>query len=216
VLESGVDLPQDAAVARPSATFEEGRVGGSTGCNRFTGSYTLDGDSLELGQLASTQMACIPPADAVERAYLAALGRVAGWRSEDEELVLVDSDETEVLRYAAATPVGTWQATAVQRGDALVSPIVGTELTATFAADGNLSGSAGCNRFTASYTTDKGSIEIGMPAATRKACAQPEGVMEQESAYLALLPTAVGYRVDGRSLELSGADGTLLVAFTRG
>ena len=39
--------------------------------------------------------------------------------------------------------------------------------------------------------------------------------MEQETAYLTLLPTAVSYRVDGTLLELLGADGTRLVTYAR-
>jgi hypothetical protein len=46
-------------------------------------------------------MACIPPADEVERAYLDAPGRVAGWRTDDSDLVLVDGDPAELLRYRA-------------------------------------------------------------------------------------------------------------------
>ena len=82
VLVSGVDV-EGWEQAAPSATFEDGKVAGSTGCNRFTASYTVDGDALELGQIATTRMACPPPADAVERDYTAALGRVTAWRSED-------------------------------------------------------------------------------------------------------------------------------------
>ena len=44
-------------------------------------------------------------------------------------------------------------------------------------------------------------------------CPEPEGVMEQEAAYLAALPTATNYRVDGRSLALLSADGTYVVSF---
>ena len=66
-----------------------GRAAGLTGCNRFTAPYTVDGDVLELGLIASTRMACPPPADAVERVYLAALERVTTWQSEDGELALL-------------------------------------------------------------------------------------------------------------------------------
>ena len=47
------------------------------------------------------------------------------------------------------------------------------------------------------------------------ACAEPKGVMDQEAAYLAALPTAVGYRVDGGSLALLSADGTSVATYTR-
>jgi heat shock protein HslJ len=214
VLAAGIDVEGWDEVA-PTATFEDERVAGSTGCNRFTGSYSIDGEAFELGQVASTRMACPPPGDAVERAYIAALEKVTGWRSGDDELTLVDADGEELLRYRPATPVGSWQATGIQTGNALAGPLAGTEITASFAASGALTGSAGCNNYTASYTTDRGGIEITEPAATRKACPEPAGVMEQEASHLAALPRATQYRVAGRSLELLTDAGTLVVGYTR-
>jgi heat shock protein HslJ len=215
VLSSGIDLPRDAAIARPSATFRNGTVAGSTGCNRYTGPYTVEGDSLELGNLATTRMACPPPADAIERAYLAALGQVGGWHSEDDELLLTTSEHEELLRYVPATPLGNWQVTGLLRGDAFTSTLAGTALTARFEEDGGPEGSAGCNTYSASYTSDRGAIEITEPASTRKACPEPAGVMEQETAYLALLPSAERFESDGRSLELLGADDKRLVSYVR-
>ncbi len=215
VLTAGIDVPQDVAVVWPSATFEDGTVSGSTGCNQYSGPYSVDGDSLELGQLAQTQMACAPPADRIEQSYVAALGRVAGWRLDGEGLVLSDADDAELLRYAPATPVGEWEVTGLLRDDASVSPLAGTVLTARFAEDGSLSGSSGCNTYTTSFTVEKGSIEIEPPAGTKKACAEPDGVMEQEAAYLAALPTAVSFRLAGSVLELIDAGGKRLVTYTR-
>lgn len=212
VLASGVDVEGWEEVA-PSATFMDGSVTGSTGCNRFTAPYTLDGGSLEIGQIASTRMACAPPADTVEREYVAALGQVKAWRSENDELTLLDGDDNDVLGYRVGTPAGSWQVTGIRQGDAIVSPIAATEITASFDADGTLSGSAGCNTYTAAYTTNRGEIEITDPAATRKACAEPEGVMKQEAAYLAALPTAVSFRVSGQSLELLTAEDTPLISY---
>ncbi len=151
----------------------------------------------------------------IEREYLAALPRVAAWRTEDDEVVLVDADEAELLRYERATPVGRWQVTSLLKGDALVSPIAGTELTATFGDDAKLSGSSGCNTYTAAYTTDKGAIEIADVAGTKKTCPEPAGVMAQETSYVALLPRAASFRVDGPVLELIDVDRQRLVAFAR-
>jgi heat shock protein HslJ len=154
----------------------------------------------------------------VERAFLAALERVAGWRVDDEGLVLLDAGDEELLRFGAATLVGSWIATGVLRQDreAFVSIATGTEITATFSEEDEVSGSAGCNTHTATYSTDGGAIEITTPAATRTLCPEPEGVMEQEAAYLEALGSAASYRVDGGALELLNADGTRLVHFTRG
>ena len=212
VLASGLDVEGWEEVA-PSATFMDGSVTGSTGCNRFTAPYTLDGATLEIGEVASTRMACAPPADTVERQYVAALGQVKAWRSENDELTLLDTDENDVLGYRVGTPDGSWQVTGIRQADAIVSPIAETEITASFAEDGTLSGSAGCNTYTAAYTTNKGEIEITDPTSTKKACTEPEGIMQQEAAYLAALPTAVSFRVSAGSLELLTAEETPLVSY---
>jgi heat shock protein HslJ len=215
VLTSGRDITLPASVA-PSALFEDGTVSGSTGCNQFTGPYSLDGDSLEIGDLATTLMACEPPRDATERAYVDALGLVSTWEVDGEELVLSDEDGDELLRYGVASLVGAWEVTGIKTGDAIVSPIVGTELTAVFGDDGALTGSAGCNNYTTSYTADEGAITVEAPGSTRKLCPEPEGVMEQEGAYLAALEEATEYTIDGTTAALVGADGQRLVTLARG
>ncbi len=214
VLSAGIDV-EGWETAAPSASFEDGRMTGSTGCNGYGRPYTVDGSTLELGQGTQTLIGCPPPAGDVESAFVAALEQVAGWRIEDDELVLVDADDSELLRFGAATPVGSWQATGVLRGDALTSPISGTSITATFSENGELDGSAGCNGYSATYSTDKGAIEVSTPAATKKLCPEPEGVMEQEAAYLDALAGASRFRIDGKTLQLLGADGTRVADFVR-
>src|SRR6185369_1496493 len=84
--DGGIEGVPWALESGPSATFADGTVTGSTGCNRFTASYALDGEKLEIGHVAATQMACPPPADKIERDYLAALDRVAAWDRTGDEL----------------------------------------------------------------------------------------------------------------------------------
>jgi heat shock protein HslJ len=210
VLESGAGLEPGGSA--PTATFEAGRVGGTTGCNRYSGTYVLDGGRLTIEPGATTLKGCPPPADEVERAYLAALGRVSGWRVEGDELVLL-AEGAPSLRFRAASPEGSWTVTSFVNGDAVTSPIPGTELTATFAADGTLSGSAGCNTYTATYETAEGSVTISPPASTRKFCDEPEGVMDQEAAYLAALPEAARFQLGEHGLELLRADGTFVATY---
>ena len=103
VLASGIEIAgwEDAA---PTATFDDGRLTGSTGCNRYTGPYSVEGETLQLGAVASTRMACVPPADAVEREFLAALEQVARWRSDLDGLVLMDDGDAELLGFVMPTP----------------------------------------------------------------------------------------------------------------
>ncbi|SFL35192.1 YbaY family lipoprotein [Shimia haliotis] len=78
----------------------DGRVSGSSGCNRFNGSVTVDGSALSFGPLASTRMACPAPLDAQERAFFGALERVAGFDVEGG-VALVDGAGNEVIRLMA-------------------------------------------------------------------------------------------------------------------
>jgi heat shock protein HslJ len=53
--------------------FEEGRVSGRVGVNRFTGPYTLGGETIEFGPAAVTRMAGPPELMKLEDRFLAAL-----------------------------------------------------------------------------------------------------------------------------------------------
>jgi heat shock protein HslJ len=213
-LAAGLDVVGWEDVA-PSATFAHGRVAGSTGCNRFTAPYTLRAEALTIGEVSTTQMACTGTAAAVEREFLAALTDVAAWRIDRDELVLLGDDDAELLRFRVPAPTGTWTATAILDADAVSSPLAGTEVTATFTDDGKLTGSAGCNNYTTTFRANRGAITIAEPATTKKACATPEGVMEQERAYLAALSITTDYRVEGSRLSLLTAEGTYAATFER-
>jgi putative lipoprotein len=57
----------------------DGNASGSTGCNNFNGSYTVDGAALTFGPLATTRMACQENLMVQEAAVLEALAGVSGW-----------------------------------------------------------------------------------------------------------------------------------------
>ncbi|BCL76176.1 hypothetical protein JHS3_19120 [Jeongeupia sp. HS-3] len=54
----------------------DGRISGSAGCNRYSGQYTLNGDALTIGKVATTRMACAPAAMKQETAFLKLLNQV--------------------------------------------------------------------------------------------------------------------------------------------
>jgi heat shock protein HslJ len=57
-----------------------GRVSGSGGCNRISGTYTRAGSTLKIGQLASTRMACADPArGGTEAQFISALQGTASY-----------------------------------------------------------------------------------------------------------------------------------------
>jgi heat shock protein HslJ len=63
------------------------RAVGFAGCNRFSASYRLSGDSLSFGPVASTRMACTD-GDELERSFLAALPAVVTYQVTDSALTL--------------------------------------------------------------------------------------------------------------------------------
>jgi heat shock protein HslJ len=197
--------------------FAAGKAAGSDGCNSYTGSYTADGTNIKFDQMASTMMACADPIMNQATAYMQALAKAATYKANAKQLTLFDAGGKELAVFNAQSNdlAGTsWIVTGYNNGkQAVVSVAIGTELTANFGTDGKLSGSAGCNNYTASYQTDGKKIAIGPAASTQKACEQ--AVMDQEQQYLAALSTAATYRIDGTKLELRTADGALAASFTR-
>ena len=67
------DLNGGGAVARAQLRFEGERVAGTAGCNRFTGGWRQEGQTISFGTLALTRMACPPPVMEVESRLLALL-----------------------------------------------------------------------------------------------------------------------------------------------
>jgi len=199
----------------------DGRVSGNDGCNSYTTTYTSDATTVKINTpAAATLMACPAPVMDQATAYDKALGQAATYKIDGQQLTLNDSGGKELAVFAAQSSdlAGTsWNVIAYNNGkQAVVSVINGTTITANFGKDGNLSGSGGCNNYSATYTTDgKSTISIGPAAATRKACAEPQGVMEQEAAYLNALSTAATYRIDGNQMEMRTSDGAIAASFLK-
>lgn len=78
------------------------RLRGYAGCNSMAGGYTLAGDALSFGPMAMTRRACIGDgADALESAFLAAVGATAGYRIIAEVLELRDATGKLRIKFEA-------------------------------------------------------------------------------------------------------------------
>lgn len=82
----------DAVGTQPTMAFAtDGSVSGTTGCNQYNGTYTTDGQTIKIGPLAMTRMACLEEAvNAQEVAFTAALEGATTWA--------IDSDGDLELR----------------------------------------------------------------------------------------------------------------------
>lgn len=198
-------------------SLTDGKVAGSTGCNTFNGSYTLDGESLSFGPLAITNMACEDALMTQEAAVIAGLEATTSYGIEGTSLELLDDAGEAVLTFQVMPPTslteGTWGATGINNGKGAVESLAaGSTVTAIFGSDGQISGNAGCNQYTGTYTTDGDTIEISQLASTKMACAD-EAVNTQEQNYLAALPKATTWSIVAGKLELRDDSGALQVSY---
>ena len=74
-----------------------------------------------------------------------------------------------------------------------------------------MSGNAGCNDYTGSYTVDGEMLTIGPLAATKKACGPAESAVE--TAFLTVMDKVATYSVSGDTLELKTADAKVRLKF---
>ena len=92
-----------------------------------------------------------------------------------------------------------------------------TEITLSFEAE-SLSGSAGCNGYSADKYTAKGNGTLaitGTLAVTVELCPSPKGIMEQEKAYIGALLNAATYQLIEERLEIDDASGETALVFAR-
>jgi heat shock protein HslJ len=112
-------------------------------------------------------------------------------------------------------PEGTqWVLTGYLANGTFLQPLNGTAVTLDFGNDGHITGSAGCNHYFAPYETKGAAVTIGPAGSTLMFCSGP-GVMEQESAYLALLGRAASVTTGNDTLIFSDTTGTTVLSFAR-
>lgn len=83
---------------KQTITFDdEGKVYGDSGCNRFTGGYTVKGDRITIGPLASTMMYCEGKMDA-EQSFLFKLQAAVSYKATEKKLKLFTPKDLMVFK----------------------------------------------------------------------------------------------------------------------
>lgn len=104
----------------------------------------------------------------------------------------------------------TWTVTAMPGVD--IDPTV--PITAVFGADGQVTGSGGCNNYSAAYTTSGSNLTVSSPMSSMMSC--NEGVDQQESQYFYLLEGSGAYEIKGNTLTLKDSSGQKTIEYTAG
>ncbi len=202
------------------ASFEaDGSVTGTAGCNNYTSTYEISANQITFGLGAMTRKMCAEDVMDQENEYMAALAVARTYELIEGRLYLFDESFNATAVFEAVNQGlsgSSWEVIAYNNSqEAVVTVILASQITISFGEDGQISGNAGCNDYFGAYEVIGENISFGPIGMTKKACLEPEGVMEQETLFLAALETATTYRVEGSTMVLSSADGARAASFQR-
>ena len=119
------------------------------------------------------------------------------------------SDDTGENNLVADLTGTEWILTLLN-GEALLQD---TRITLSFAD--KVTGNAGCNYYEAEYTATGGTLVIPEVVRTAMDCPVPEGILEQENAYVEALYSAASYQIVEDQLEIANEVGETTLVFTR-
>lgn len=188
-------------------------------CNSVFSTYTTDGSSITINPGISSLVACLPDSQADQ--FMAQLNSAAIYFIQGGNLFLDLPFDSGTMRFepqgtlppaadapAAEADGSTFYLVSFGPAGAEVPVLPDTQITASFSQD-MVSGNAGCNNYSAALIPADGFFTVGPAISTLMFCAEPEGVMEQEQAYLAALQGTGGYQweqtlVNGATLVTAG------------
>ncbi len=145
--------------------------------------------------------------------------------SKDSRWCLVGYDRT--VGWAAGRFLGEGASPDQFRAGAPINGLQGSEWRATWLADerldhevtvafksgGEVIGNAGCNMFKGTYTEERGLVDIGPLATTRKAC--PADLMDAEDTFLRGLQNTTSRKARHLVLVLLDAQSVIVAQFAR-
>jgi heat shock protein HslJ len=217
-LLNGTPPPEDvemSALFIPSDEPGTGTVGGSSGCNSYSGGYEVDGDNLTTGgPFATTLALCPPPIDELEQSYLATLEAAETYQILGDQLQINSADGVIVYQADRAPLQGTlWELVSIGPPDDPQPPVEGSDFKAVFikspeAPSGIMVGTTGCNEYNTSYAASLNEIKINLPAKTaNEDCPWGVGNFEVEQQYFLGLNAANSYTILGNELFISDTEG---------
>ena len=79
---------------------EDGRAGGSTGCNSYGGSYQVRGDTISFSRIVATRRACLDQnANEQEHRFLSVLESASRFRLSSNRLTILSDRTRSVLNF---------------------------------------------------------------------------------------------------------------------
>ena len=216
----GVPIPEEisiTAIFDPEREDEPGRVAGSSGCNDYTAGYVAQDDQLTIETPAATRKFCENGMDE-ETAFLAAFEGQHTYEILGDTMDLA-TDSGTLTFVADRTPLlgALWVLVSLGDVDEPQAPVEGANFAAQFTRNpespsGVVSGTTGCNEYSAAFVSNEQEIKINLPQKTQNEDCAP-GLFEQEQAYFLAMNDANDYRILGNTLIMPYDEGRQALVF---
>jgi heat shock protein HslJ len=203
------------------AFYEDNYLEGSAGCNSYGPNYAASYQRFRISEINRTRFECEAPPGIMpqDQAFFEALASIAAYHATEDRLEFRNTRGEKVLVYArklppvvdAALADTEWLLTSLF-GNSLLED---SRITLNLGEDG-FEGFAGCNNYGGEYeAAEEGKLLTSDIFFTAMDCPSPEGIMEQETAYIEALSSPAAYRLANDRLEIADAGGEAILAFAR-
>lgn len=208
--------PINRMVALPTLDIDVAKnaVNGNGGCNGFAGQIQkLTPTVFELGEIAGTLKMCINKN--IEPEFYEALRAVKKYELKNDDLVLLDSENKEILSFIKApNPMerlhDIWVAEAIN--GVSIDKSKETARMELNLKEKTVLGSNSCNNYNGRIAEiDKSKIKFSPLASTRKMCAD----MSIADAFDKAMSNTIRYKLEGLHLRFYDADGNELIRFLK-
>lgn len=158
--------------------FDIEQISGNSGCNAFSGKFKYSGGDFEAPNIATGNISC--PRSSDEATLIKLLNEKSKLSILNGELIFSQDDKPVLVFYRArpltsADLTGVWRLKSID-GDDVDSGFANRIPTLEFNFLNNrLSGTAGCNTYTADFTLAKNVLDIRPLVTTRMACDNMDG-----------------------------------------
>lgn len=196
------EIPVSPASAPLLNLSEDKSMKGNGGCNNIFSEFTAEDGRIEFGPIGSTMMYCDGLMD-VEASYTLALEEVSRYEIISDQLVLSSEDYTTVLTFFTTEFMleQTQWRLVILNGEGIPEAVQAT-LTLSPEGDnrsGTVFGSAGCNRYSGTYTQEADRLTINIPVLTAMEC---DAGMDVEAAFIAALQGELTFQIYFNRLTL--------------
>jgi heat shock protein HslJ len=189
---------------------EDNSMTGNGGCNNIFSEFTAENGNIEFGPIGSTMMFCDGLME-LEAGFTTGLDVVTRYEISGDRLLLSDDSYTTVLTFFAADVelVRTQWRLYVLNGEEIPENI---NVTLNLSpegdnSEGSIFGSAGCNRYSGTYSLEGDRLTINIPLLTAMEC---DAGMDVEAAFIAALQGELTFQIFYNRLILTSENNTLL------